>query len=73
MAQKERKVDPKAVVKDLVLAELEAYFATKGVEFVTGSDIEGCTKHTLVLKDVDGFDVKVVLTTPKAGKSTYLD
>lgn len=73
MATKVRKVDPKAVAKDKVLADLTAHFTDAGMTVVAGADVDGCTKHTLILRGVDGFDVKVVLTTPKAGVDTYLD
>ena len=71
MAKKERKINVKNDAKEMVLAMLTRVFTDEGMEVFDNDDfVSHLTTSTLVV-DVNGVDVKVVLTTPK-GDATNL-
>lgn len=71
MAKKERKINVKNDAKEMLLAMLTRVFTEEGMEVFDNDDfVSHLTASTLVV-DVNGVDVKVVLTTPK-GDATNL-
>jgi hypothetical protein len=71
MAKKERKINVKNDAKEMLLAMLTRVFTEEGMEVFDNEDfVSHLTASTLVV-DVNGVDVKVVLTTPK-GDATNL-
>lgn len=71
MAKKERKINVKNDAKEMLLAMLTRVFTDEGMEVFDNDDfVSHLTASTLVV-DVNGVDVKVVLTTPK-GDATNL-
>lgn len=71
MAKKERKINVKNDAKEMLLAMLTRVFTEEGMEVFDNEDfVSHLTASTLVI-DVNGVDVKVVLTTPK-GDATNL-
>lgn len=71
MAKRERKINVKNDAKEMLLAMLTRVFTEEGMEVFDNEDfVSHLTASTLVV-DVNGVDVKVVLTTPK-GDATNL-
>ncbi len=71
MAKKERKINVKNDAKEMLLAMLTRVFTEEGMEVFDNEDfVSHLTASTLVV-DVNGVDVKLVLTTPK-GDATNL-
>ena len=71
MARKERKINVKNDAKEMLLAMLTRVFTEEGMEVFDNEDfVSHLTASTLIV-DVNGVDVKVVLTTPK-GDATNL-
>lgn len=65
-----KKIDTKKIAKDEILSVLAVAFADNEYEVVSGEEY-GFKSHSLVIKGVNGHDVRVDLSAPKAGQDTY--
>lgn len=70
MAAKARKVDTKKEAKKELMEVLMRALENTEYEVVDGEDY-GFKAFSLVIQGVNGHDVSVSLTTPKAGQDTY--
>lgn len=69
MANKTKKVDPKAVAKSKVMEEVAIALRAEGYEVLDGEAF-GMTKGTIVVRTAD-TDIQVKPITPKAGLTRY--
>lgn len=70
MAKTVKKVDTKKEAKEQLNEVLVDALRKSGYEVVDGTDY-GFKAYSLVVKGVNGHDVRVDLTTPKAKEATY--
>lgn len=70
MAKTVKKVDTKKVAKEQLNKALVDALRAAGFEVVDGDDY-GFKAYSLVVKGVNGHDVRIDLTTPKAKEATY--
>lgn len=70
MAKTVKKVDTKKEAKEQLNEVLVDALRRAGFEVVDGTDY-GFKAYSLVVKGVNGHDVRIDLTTPKAKEATY--
>ena len=70
MAKTVKKVDTKKEAKEQLNNVLVDALRKSGYEVVDGTDY-GFKAYSLVVKGVNGHDVRIDLTTPKAKEATY--
>lgn len=70
MAKTVKKVDTKKEAKEQLNEVLVDALRKSGYEVVDGTDY-GFKAYSLVVKGVNGHDVRIDLTTPKAKEATY--
>ena len=70
MAETVKKVDTKKEAKEQLNEVLVDALRKSGYEVVDGTDY-GFKAYSLVVKGVNGHDVRIDLTTPKAKEATY--
>lgn len=70
MAKTVKKVDTKKEAKEQLNEVLVDTLRKSGYEVVDGTDY-GFKAYSLVVKGVNGHDVRIDLTTPKAKEATY--
>ena len=70
MAKTVKKVDTKKEAKEQLNEVLVDALCKSGYEVVDGADY-GFKAYSLVVKGVNGHDVRIDLTTPKAKEATY--
>lgn len=70
MAKTVKKVDTKKEAKEQLNEVLVDALRKSGYEVVDGTDY-GFKAYSLVAKGVNGHDVRIDLTTPKAKEATY--
>lgn len=70
MAKTVKKVDTKKEAKEQLNDVLVDALRKSGYEVVDGTDY-GFKAYSLVVKGVNGHDVRIDLTTPKAKEATY--
>lgn len=70
MAKTVKKVDTKKEAKEQLNEVLVDALRKSGYEVVDGVDY-GFKAYSLVVKGVNGHDVRIDLTTPKAKEATY--
>ena len=70
MAKTVKKVDTKKEAKEQLNEVLVDALRKSGYEVVEGTDY-GFKAYSLVVKGVNGHDVRIDLTTPKAKEATY--
>lgn len=71
MAKKERKINVKNDAKEKLLAMLTRVCIKEGIKVFDNEDFVSHLSASTVVVDVNGVDVKIVLTTPK-GDATNL-
>lgn len=67
--KRKRKVNPKDLVKEKVMAIIRKSLEQVGIEYEDGVEY-GMTKGTIVVH-VDGYDVQIKPIAPKAGLNRY--
>lgn len=70
MAKTTKKIDTKKVAKEELNQALFEALRNAGFEAVPGEDY-GFKAYSIVVKGVNGHDVRLDLTTPKAKEATY--
>ena len=70
MAKTVKKVDTKKEAKEQLNEVLVDALRKSGYEVVDGTEY-GFKAYSLVVKGVNGHDVRIDLTTPKAKEATY--
>ncbi len=70
MANKVKKVDTKKLAKEEMSTVVREAFAAAGLTVEDGTDY-GFKTGTLVVKGVQGHDIQIGFTAPKAGQDTY--
>ena len=70
MAKTVKKVDTKKEAKEQLNEVLVDALRKSGYEVVDGTDY-GFKAYSLVVKGINGHDVRIDLTTPKAKEATY--
>lgn len=70
MAKTVKKVDTKKEAKEQLNEVLVDALRKSGYEVIDGTDY-GFKAYSLVVKGVNGHDVRIDLTTPKAKEATY--
>lgn len=70
MAKTVKRVDTKKEAKEQLNEVLVDALRKSGYEVVDGTDY-GFKAYSLVVKGVNGHDVRIDLTTPKAKEATY--
>ena len=70
MAKTVKKVDTKKEAKEQLNGTLVDALRKSGYEVADGTDY-GFKAYSLVIKGVNGHDVRIDLTTPKAKEDTY--
>ena len=70
MAKTVKKVDTKKEAKEKLNEVLVDALRKCGYEVADGADY-GFTAYSLVIKGINGHDVRIDLTTPKAKEATY--
>ena len=66
---RKRKVNPKDVAKEKVMAVIRESLEQVGIDYEDGADY-GMTRGTIVA-NVDGYDVQIKPISPKAGLERY--
>ena len=67
--KKRKKVNPKDIAKEKVMATIRESLEQVGIEYEDGTEY-GMTKGTIVVH-VDDYDVQIKPITPKAGLNRY--
>lgn len=71
MTTKTKKIDTKKEAKELLYETLQKLLQQTQFEVLEGCDYDGFKALSLVVRGVNGHDVRLDLTCPKAGQDTY--